>query len=160
MNDKILFLFAVFIFSLTVNAQEITETNSDIIYQQALEAYKNEAYPASLKLTKRGLELAPEYHDIRILQIRNLWALEDFSAADSDLDYLMKNVPEYGELKPLVLQRVNRFDDEKEALAFIDRVEKFYPGEIAFQVRRSQIYLGTNRQGEARSLAMDLMSRE
>lgn len=160
MNDKILFLFAVFIFSLTVNAQEITETNSDIIYQRALEAYKNEAYPASLKLTKRGLELAPEYHDIRILQIRNLWALEDFSAADSDLDYLMKNVPEYGELKPLVLQRVNRFDDEKEALAYIDRVEKFYPGEIAFQVRRSQIYLGTNRQDEARSLAMDLMSRE
>ena len=160
MNDKILCLLVFFIFSLTIDAQEITETNSDIIYHNALEAYKNAAYPASLKLTKRGLELAPEYHDIRILQIRNLWALNQFNAADSDLDYLLKEAPEYGELKPLILQRTNRFDKDEEALGFIDHVEKFYPGEIAFQVRKAQFYLNTKRRAEARSLAMDLIRRE
>ena len=41
MNDKILYLLVAFIFTFTLEAQDITETNSDIIYQRSLEAYKN-----------------------------------------------------------------------------------------------------------------------
>ncbi|CAM4037997.1 YaiO family outer membrane beta-barrel protein [Gillisia limnaea] len=158
MNHKILCLLGVFIFSFTVEAQEITETNSDIIYQRALEAYKNEAYSASLKLTKRGLELAPEYHDIRILQIRNLWALEELQAADSDLDYLLKEAPEYVDVKPLVYQRINKFENSTEVFNFIDRLSHVYPEDTSLNIRKAQALLKDKQRKEARALAMELIA--
>ncbi|MFO7721582.1 MAG: YaiO family outer membrane beta-barrel protein, partial [Gillisia sp.] len=158
MNDKILCLLLVFIFSLTAEAQEITETNSDIIYQNALEAYKNAAYPASLKLTKRGLELAPEYHDIRILQIRNLWALEEFQAADSDLDYLLKEAPEYVDVKPLVYQRIAKFENTAEVFNFIEKLSQIYPEDTGLKIRKAQVLLKDKRRKEARAMAMELIT--
>ncbi len=157
MNDKILYLLVAFIFTFTLEAQDITETNSDIIYQRALEAYKNEAYPASLKLTKRGLELAPEYHDIRILQIRNLWALGEFDAADSDLNYLLKEAPEYVDVKPLAYQRINQFENNSEVFNYIDKLSKIYPEDTGLKIRQAQALLKDKQRKEARALAMKLI---
>lgn len=144
--------------TLQLNAQEITETNADKIYELARESYQDSNFELSLSYTQRGLELAPEYHDIRVLQIRNYWALENYPAADEDLQYLLEKAPGYIDVKPLVLQRVNRFSDENEALMYINKVEGIYPGEKGLQIKKAQLYLNLKRPKEARSLATDLFS--
>lgn len=160
MKNYIIASLFLFIGTFNIYAQEITETNTDIIYQQALEAYKEGEFQRSLALTQRGLQLAPEYHDIRILQIRNYWALDNFNAADEELDFILINAPEYVDVKPIVLQRINRFNKDSEAMEFIAKAEKFYPQDISLQVKRSQLLLKNGQRKEARALAMDLVSRE
>lgn len=76
MKNPILQLILLLSFSLSLNAQDLSETNTDFIYTKALEEYEQQNYPAALALTQRGLKLAPEYHDIRILKVRVLWALD------------------------------------------------------------------------------------
>lgn len=160
MSDKIIFVLIIFIFSFTVNAQEISVSNSDIIYTRALEEYRNKAYPQSLQLTRHGLELAPEYHDIRMLQVRILWALKDLIAADIDLDYLLEEAPEYVDVKPLVYQRISKFENPKEALNFIEELNQFYPGDTELQIWKSQMLLKDNQRKKARSLATELISQK
>ncbi|CAN5238472.1 hypothetical protein BH23BAC2_BH23BAC2_17360 [soil metagenome] len=156
-----IYLFASFYLFLTFNiqAQGITETDSDKIYILAREAYQNSDFELSLTYTKHGLSLASEYHDIRILQIRNYWALENFAAADEDLNLLLNNAPQYVDVKPLVIQRLNRFPLPQQALSYIEKVEIIYPNDMALQVRKARLYIDLNRRKEARSLAMDLISR-
>jgi len=157
---KIYLLPFLFLFTFNLSSQEITETNTDLIFKLANEAYQNSDFQRSLELTLRGLDLAPDYHDIRLLQIRNYWAIGNFSAADKDLYFLLENAPNYEGLNDLVLQRINRFDDKHQALDFINRVEKIYPGEMSLQVKKAQIYSEMKQPKEARTLAMDLLRRE
>lgn len=152
-------LILMFFFAHHSTSQEISETDSDKILALAREAYQNRNYDLSLSYTKRGLELAPEYHDIRILQIRNYWALNNFSSADKDLELLLKTAPGYVDVKPMVIQRINRFTGELEAINYIEKVEKVYPDDIGIQIRKAQLYIESGRRKDARSLAMDLISR-
>lgn len=159
MKNLNLFMLLVF-FSMSVTAQEITETNTDIIFQKALSAYKEGNYAASLKLTNRGLELAPEYHDIRILRVRTLWALNDLKAADKDLDFLITNAADYVDVKPLLIQKSGKFEDPSEAILFVDRMLLLYPDDLSLQVQKSQLLLQNKQQNEARELALQLISKE
>ncbi len=154
---KIYLLPLLLLFLLNLSAQEITETNTDIIFQHANQAYQSSDFQRSLQLTTRGLELAPDYHDIRILRIRNLWALEDLPAADKDLEILLEKVPHYEGVKILALQRINAFQDKDKALEYLNRVEKNYPDDISFMVLRSQLYLDTKQHKEAGTLARKLI---
>lgn len=156
---KKLFLTTLLLLSVSHLAfsQEITETNSDIIYKAALEEYKNQNYSRSLQFTARGVELAPEYHDIRILHVRNLWALERFDTADKHLDYLLREAPEYADVQPLIHQRIGRFGSNEEALQFLDRVQKIYPEDIKLQVRKAQLLLKMGQRTEARNMAQDII---
>lgn len=149
----------LFLVTISLTAQDIIETNTDIIYEQALAAYQDSRFQESLSLTQRGLELAPEYHDIRILQVRNLWALGNFAAADKNLHFLLAEAPGYVDVKPLVYQRINRFTEDETALEFVNNVEETYRDDTGLQVRKAQLLLKLKRRSEARSLAMDLISK-
>ena len=158
---KIFFSIYFFIsFSGNLVSQEITETNTDEIYKTALSEYKEQDYSRSLQLTNRGLELAPDYHDIRILQIRNLWALQRFDAADEDLDFLLKEAPQYVDVLPLVHQRIGRFSNNENALTFLDRVQPMYPEDTGVKVKRTQLLLKTGKRTEARNLAQELIKNK
>ncbi len=149
------------LFFLNSNAQKITETNSDILFQLANKAYQESDYQRSLQLTLRGLELAPDYHDIRLLQIRNYRALGNFSAADKDLEILLDKAPDYDGVKAVAFQKLDMFEDENQALNYVNRMEEIYPGDISLLVRKSRLYLDTQQNEEARSLARELiMSNE
>ncbi|WP_424494438.1 YaiO family outer membrane beta-barrel protein [Salinimicrobium sp. GXAS 041] len=155
---KLLFSIILLIsFSGALISQEITETNTDEIYKIGLRAYQNQDFTRSLQLTNRGLQLAPEYHDIRILRVRNLWALERFEAADEDLDFLLKEAPKYVDVLPLVHQRISRFSKHENALVFLNRIQKIYPEDISLQVNRAQLLLKAHRRAEARELAQELI---
>lgn len=158
MKKLIHFLLPVLLLCFNIQAQEITETNSDIVFQKALKAYKDSQFEDALKLTQHGLFLAPEYHDIRILEIRILWALNNFEAADTHLKYLLEETPEYPGVKTLVHQRLNLYKTASEKLTFIDQMEQVFPKELQLQVTKAQIYLNNQQQKEARSIAIAYIS--
>ena len=150
----------LFLFSTGLTAQKITETNTDILYQKALSEYKKGDFQTSLEFTNRGLELAPEYHDIRILRVRDLWALENFSAADEDIAYLLEKAPNYIDLKPLLEQRISKFKIPAKAIIFLDKLLSIYPADLSFQVRKAQLLLQNKQRQDARELARELISKE
>ena len=137
----------------SLSGQEIKETNTDLILKKATELYKSGETERTLRYTRRGLELAPEYHDIRILQVRTLWALEKRMEADKDLFYLLEKASGYIEVKPLALQRINKAATTAEGLEYLHRLESVYPEEIAIQIAKAQLLLEEDRKKEARALA-------
>ncbi|WP_255702808.1 YaiO family outer membrane beta-barrel protein [Antarcticibacterium sp. 1MA-6-2] len=157
---NLLFTLVLLLCPFIINAQEVTETNTDILYQKALEHYKNEEYQKSLQLTNRGLELAPKYHDIRILQIRNLWAVNELSKADDELEYLLTEAPEYADLKPLVYRRINLFTNNTGALDYLKMAEIIYPADKGLQVKKAQLLIAEGERKKAREIAMNLISSE
>ncbi|MCP9200882.1 YaiO family outer membrane beta-barrel protein [Gramella sp. GC03-9] len=157
MPQRILFLFII-LFTASANAQEITETNTDSIYFKALDLYKETSYQQSLDYTNRGLELAPDYHDIRILRIRNRWALEQIRLAGDDLIYLLQNVPDYPGVSELANRQVLLFKDSQRALEFINILEEQQNSNLEVQVLKASLYEKAGKKKEARELALELFS--
>ncbi|GAB2775233.1 YaiO family outer membrane beta-barrel protein [Salinimicrobium soli] len=154
--SRIALLLVSILFTSALWSQE----DPDLLYMEALEAYQKSHFEESLKLTRQGLELAPEYHDIRILQIRNQWALNMWTAADKDLDYLLETAPSYVDVKPLALQRIGRFASSEEALAFTKELLQIYPSDVTLKVREAELLLETGNAGAARKAANELSGRE
>ncbi|MDT0688326.1 YaiO family outer membrane beta-barrel protein [Salegentibacter sp. F188] len=153
MKNFLFFLVALCLTPQTVTAQQTTETNTDSLYYKALDSYKEEEFNKSLRLTNQALELAPEYHDIRILQVRNYWALGDLNKADDDLELLLKEAPQYVDTKPLALQRIGKFTDKEKALNFVNRLEEIYPNDTSIKIQKAQLLLKLKRRKEAREIA-------
>jgi tetratricopeptide (TPR) repeat protein len=103
MSKKLVLVLLLFLPFLTI-AQDPYSVNTDSLLSMAQQDYRNGQFQKSLDLTRRGLSIAPDYHDIRILQIRNLWALGNFPAADKDLFLLLDTSPTYPDLKPLAMR--------------------------------------------------------
>src|SRR5690606_3866338 len=156
---KIFLLSILLCFYVQIYSQEVSENNTDDLLRQATEEYQASQFQRSLQLTERALELAPDYHDIRLLKIRNNLALTNLSSADQDINTLLQKVPQYEGLKAVILQRINRFEDESKALAYLDNIDIIYPEDIIFQVKRSQLYLEANQPKEAKKLATLLIKK-
>lgn len=157
MNRYLLLLLLVLFSASFTHSQTIPETNTDKLYELAIQEYRKGNFKPSLAYTRRGLKLAPEYHDIRILKIRNLWALNGFSEADEDLYYLVTNAPDYIDVPPLVQQRVNRFQNPDKALDFLKRMISIYPKDISLMVKKAEFLLKSEKEAEARDLAKQLI---
>lgn len=140
-------------------SQEIKEINTDIIYQIALQKYKQGEFESSLNYTQKGLELAPEYHDIRILQIRDHWALKAYKKAGEDLDYLLSNRPEYPGVKELAYRQAS-FQSPEEALDYLQKVSSYYPDEPHFKSLEASYLLKMKDQKKARQLALETIKQK
>lgn len=156
MQHKFLFILFLIIPFAPVNSQEIRETNTDSIYFKALELYKNQKFQISLSYTERGLDLAPEYHDIRILRVRNLWALNIFDRAGNDIEYLLKKARDYPNIRGLAERHVGYIDNPDNALNFIHELENSYGISVNLQVLKSSLLLKAGRLEESRQLALNL----
>ena len=156
---KLLLSIVINFFIFSCFSQEIKETNTDSIYIKALQAYKKSNFDRSLQFTQRGLELAPDYHDIRILQVRNYWAVNDMENADKDLNYLVANAADYIDTKPLVISRINKFKDPRKALDFISKVEPIYPTDPGIKISKAQYLMKDGDNKESRNLALELIKK-
>lgn len=154
MYSKILVLLLVFL-SCKINAQEIETENTDLLLKKAIELYRNQDYQTSLKYTKRGLNLAPEYHDIRLFQVRNNFALENYDAVDTDLHYLASKAPNYPGVKQLIYRRINS-SDPKERVSVIKKFQNLYPNDLHFQTLLASTYLDLKQMAEARQIAQEI----
>ncbi len=160
MTRNFLFFILMLFTASNLYAQEITETNTDKLYKLALEEYREGNHQFSLAYTQKGLDLAPAYHDIRILQVRNLWALNRFELADEDLDYLLQNAPDYVDVLPLMGQRINYYQDPHEAMNFIEKLATVYPQEVSLKVQKADLLFRIKKTSEARDLAMELITED
>ncbi len=156
---KYFLLLIAFLSPIYLTAQDSPETNPDILYKEAVSAYRSGELKKALELTSRGLELAPEYHDIRIMHIRTHWGLENFEQADLHLEHLLEEAPEYPGVRSLSLQRINRFPSPVEALTFIEKLSEVYAADQYISLKKAELLLGTGRKKEARELAMGLFEK-
>lgn len=157
MKNFILLILLIFGFNFSSYSQERTETNTDILLQRAQELYQNGDFSRSLDYTRRGLELAPQYHDIRILEIRNLWALERILEADEDLEYLTRNAADYPGVEALVFKRISMFRVKKEALEYAENYVENYPANPRFRLKYLQLLLQDGQKGKVRELAKQVL---
>ncbi len=153
-------LIILIIFSVPVSAQEIKETNTDSIYFKALDSYKKSNYKTSLQLTNRGLELAPAYHDIRILRIRNYWAFKNYDKAGVDLIYLFNNAPEYPGVTQMANRHLSLIKEPVKALEFVEIIEQYKNQGPELKVLKASLLLKARAKKEARDIALDLFSNK
>ena len=159
MSRKLILIFLLLI-AFKATAQDSLTTNTDVILLEAQKTYRTGNFDRTLELTRRGIELAPDYHDIRILQVRSLWAKEDFYSADTDLFYLLTNAPKYADLQPLAFQRIRKFRSHSEAISYIEKLEEIYPEALEIKVEKADLLLKTGSREAARNLADSLFSEE
>lgn len=159
MQHKTIILLCLLFANLNIFSQEISSSNTDEILQRAIELYRNKDYTRSLAFTNRGLELAPEYHDIRLFRIRNNFALNNLNEVDTDLKYLLNQAPNYIGVKVLVYKRINEMK-AAEQISNIQNYKTYYPEELHFEVLLASAYLDTQQKEAARNLAQENFGKE
>ncbi len=152
------FLLITLLVSVSVFSQEIQEKNTDSLYFQGLEFYKNQEFKTSLAYTNRGLELAPEYHDIRILRVRNYWALDMIQNATSDLEFLLAEAEDYPGVRELVLKQTKLLKDPETALKFLNKIEETGSLSTNSRILKSQLLLENKQKSESREIALELFN--
>lgn len=157
MNRSLLLCLFFFAF-VKLNAQQITEKNTDSLYFQGLELYQNKQYQESLQYTNRGLQLAPEYHDIRILRVRNLWALDSIDKATTDLEFLMLNAQDYPGVRELTVRHTKLLKDPEDALAYLAQLEKTQNLSANMLILKSELLLQNKDKKASREIALDLFN--
>ena len=153
-----LFLLLTLLLSVTVYSQEIQEKNTDSLYFKGLELYKTQEYKTSLAYTNKGLELAPDYHDIRILRVRNYWALDMIQNATGDLEYLLLNAEDYPGVRELVLKQTRMIKEPETALNFLDKIEKKGTLSTNLKILKAQLLLENRQKSESREIALELFN--
>ncbi|MFD1095544.1 YaiO family outer membrane beta-barrel protein [Salegentibacter chungangensis] len=136
-----------------LSAQVIEETNTDEIYEEAVDLYRNGEFNKAINYTQKGLELAPGYHDIRVLQIRNYWALKNYDRAEKELLYLMENAPEYPGVLKLVYRQIS-YEKGDETMEFLHSASRVYPRDAHLQALKSDLLFKSGKKEQARALAL------
>lgn len=142
------------IFSFSFSAASAQEVDTDQLYFQALEEYRKGNYNTSLQLTTTALAVAPEYHDIRLLRVRNRYALKLFKDTNEDLEYLLTTAPQYEGVKTVAVQRLHQMEIPV-AIPFADKLLQTYEQDIEIKIIKARFLLRSNQPEEARELATE-----
>lgn len=151
MKKYLLFLF-ISCSSFGLLSQEI---NTDELFFEALEEYRNNNFRAALELTNTALTAAPDYHDIRLLRVRNLFALSQFEKAHRDIIYLLEKAPQYEGVRTVAVQRLYQLEGG-EALEFTEQLIQVYGQNPELNIRKARLLLENDQPDEARKLATEI----
>ena len=152
MINKQLLFFALILSSFLGYTQQI---DTDKLYLKALQEYREGNYEKTLDLTATGLEVAPGYHDIRILQVRALFAIQRFEAAGIDIDLLLSKAPHYDGVKIIALQHVYHLEGD-EGLKYTDSLLEIYGPQQDLKITRAKLLLENGQRNKARELATEI----
>lgn len=144
-------LFLVSLFSTLFCYAQVIDT--DKLYLEALQEYRQENYNKAVELTTTALQVAPGYHDIRILRVRSLFALKQFKETDKDIDLLLKSAAQYEGVKTISLQRLHQLEKNK-ALDFSERLLQIYGLDPEISIHKARLLLEAGNHEEARELAV------
>ncbi|MHA6280069.1 YaiO family outer membrane beta-barrel protein [Salinimicrobium sp. CAU 1759] len=149
MTRNQLLFFALVFSSFLSYSQEI---DTDKLYLQALQEYREGKYEETLNLTTKGLEVAPGYHDIRILQARTLFALQRFEEAGQDIDLLLSTAPAYEGVQTIAMQRLYQLKGS-EGMGYVESLLKIYGPDPDLNIRKARLLLESGEKNKARELA-------
>ncbi|MBO6532165.1 MAG: YaiO family outer membrane beta-barrel protein [Muricauda sp.] len=145
--------------STVLQAQVMKQTDTDEILKEALALYRAQSFKESLALTDRGLQLAPDYHDIRVLRIRNLQNLDTLSKALKDLRYLWDKAPNYYDVRELSLRQLRLMGGAVD-MALIDTLIETYGHSIEFKLLKAQWLFKAGMVRSSRDLALELVDQK
>ncbi|HET8809051.1 MAG TPA: YaiO family outer membrane beta-barrel protein [Flavobacteriaceae bacterium] len=155
------FFFLVFALSLQVSfAQEIDEANTDHLLKLAQSAYRQDQFSKAIEYTQKGLAIAPNYHDIRIVETRSYLALKEPEKANKNLEYLTKNASEYSGVKELAYHYIDFVSDFDQKEEVIEKYLEVYPGNLHLQSLKAYCLLENNQKKEAQKLSRALLERK
>ena len=155
---KILFLLAL---SLSWNSysQETKEGNPDQILQKGLEAYRSGNFNLALELSSRGLNLAPQYHDLRLLRLRSNRVLANLPAVWEDLSVFLATAPDYPGVRTVGLQYLQSPQQVVPQKELLKKLESVYSGDPNFEVAKAVVLLTLDLKKAARDQASEFISR-
>ncbi|WP_081209354.1 YaiO family outer membrane beta-barrel protein [Salegentibacter sediminis] len=157
MKEKIALL--VFFIGFQFNyAQTIQEENTDVLLKEGITLYQDQNLKRALEYANKGLNLAPDYHDIRVLRIRIFQALNNLEGSREDLSYLLNKEPDYHAVKELAIRQVRLMEFQKGS-KFLDQLRAVYNNDPEIELLKAQKLLRNNQPEEARELAQDLSRR-
>jgi YaiO family outer membrane protein len=154
MIKYLLLFFSLFFNSFFGYSQEV---DTDKLYLQALQEYRSGNFDNTINLTATGLATAPDYHDIRILQVRAFFALQRFEEAEEDIELLLTKSPNYVGVKAIALQRLNQLTG-KEALDYNERLLKVYEQDPELRIQKARLLLKSGKKDKAEELISDIYS--
>lgn len=143
----------------TLMGQDLKKTDPDVVLQEGLDLYKEQRYLESLALADRGLQLAPDYHDIRILRIRNLQNLDSLAKALEDLRYLWDKAPNYYDVRDLSVRQIRLMGDTVD-MAMIDFLIEKYSHPIEISIVKAQFLFKRGMFRSSRDLALTLIDEK
>ncbi|HSP12966.1 MAG TPA: YaiO family outer membrane beta-barrel protein [Salegentibacter sp.] len=158
MKEKIslLVFFVAFQFGYT---QTIHENNTDMLLKEGISLYQEQNFERALDYANKGLSLAPDYHDIRVLRVRILQGLNNLKESRKDLSYLLNKAPGYHAVKELAERQV-RLMDFQEGMKFLEQLIGVYKNDHELELLRAQRYLNNDQPDVARKLAQDLSRKD
>ncbi len=159
MINKLRILLAILVFT-TMDAQEIKEENTDVLLQTGLNLYRQGDFKNALKYAEKGIQLAPLYHDIRLLRIRSNHALGNIDLAEEDLYFLAKEAPLYGGVKNLIIRQSRLMDNKKEALEFAQAISGPFGEDLQLSILIAELKMDNRDYSGARALAEDLIKNK
>lgn len=156
---KKIWLLFLFCLSTICNAQHIVEENPDILLKEGISLYQSQKFSESLAYANKGLVLAPDYHDIRILRIRVLQNLKRLEDAMIDLQYLLRYAPKYYATKSLTLKQL-RLMGYKRAFPYLKDILVIYPDDMEIKLLKTQFLFEKGSLEASRDLAQELIKNE
>lgn len=125
--------------------------NVDSLYFQSLKLYKDQAFSKALSKADQGLEIAPDYTDIRILRINIAQQISKIDSASKDIFYLheYKKKTENYNFFNLVHKQVFFYKDVTSLSRFLFKISPYYKDDIDFQLSTAEAYLGIENARKA-----------
>lgn len=138
--------------------QEAKQINTDSLLYRSIGHYQEGNFETSLEFAEKGLELAPEYHDLRIFKIRNHQALGEANLAEKELLHLLKVASSYPGVLDLAYRQAYQYKGKEKRLTYLSRIMNRDDIERRFLFLYTETLVDLGRRKEAQGTIRQLES--
>ncbi|WP_044397851.1 YaiO family outer membrane beta-barrel protein [Lacinutrix sp. Hel_I_90] len=144
-------LFPLFLFA------QNNKIDVDSLFNEAQQLYKDKHYIPALELTNNAILIAPEYTDIRLLQIRIEQETNQLEASEKDILYLLNNSKT--ECTPLALRQMLLYERITDLNDYRNTISGFLDNTIDFVLTKAEAFLNLNDKKTAKSSLQNLKDK-
>jgi len=132
--------YTIVVFLIVTSSVFAQKINVDSLYYEARDLYKTKTYEDALVKTNQALIIAPNYVDIRILQIRIEQQTKRVEKASYDITYLLKSNDSVL-VKPLAIKHFYNFKNKERLASYIENTNAFFENNIDFKLAKTEALL-------------------
>jgi len=132
--------YIIVVFLIVTSSFFAQKINVDSLYYEARDLYKTKAYEDALVKTNQALIIAPNYIDIRILQIRIEQQTKRVEKASYDIGYLLNN-NDTVLVKPLAIKHFYNFKNKERLARYIELTNTFFEDNIDYKLAKTELLL-------------------
>ncbi|MGK9121150.1 YaiO family outer membrane beta-barrel protein [Olivibacter jilunii] len=154
------FIIVMFFSANFLTAQEQSTQDPDSLLTLATKEYRAGRPEKALAYTQKGLAIAPQYHDIRMVETRAYMALSDMENAKKDMTFLITHAPQYPEMKELLYQFINHYNNPVQQLKAVESYQSTYPEDLHLQALKAYLLLENKQKKAAQELSRKLLKEK